>query len=325
MGRGWRGLLCWSAEQHSLEATPLAAPDGCSYDDPTPTLQCKGDGLVVSGYDFSLHGGTKIKISGSNNTITNNKFAQAPNCQDPLIYFTIKDRWLAEREPEQLRWRRWRMHRISNFGSMIFGLYGDKSKLTMQYNYFYGTPQDVIDNTGPKSGSATLVVRYNLFDGHGYNGHADVVQFNGGNFTGSAVNFNTYNHPYTAASNAGTQAFHIEAQLTAAIAQTTVAYNTLIVSGSCNGGRNYPVGCSANIAISCKQNSGSNSNTDFSAYGNYIDWSGAIAALSDKYSCPNSMWARPLPNVDLKTGSAITVSPLDGATVPIRREWRKGS
>ena len=28
VGRGWRGLLCWSAEQHILK-DPVAAPDGC--------------------------------------------------------------------------------------------------------------------------------------------------------------------------------------------------------------------------------------------------------------------------------------------------------
>ena len=273
---------------------PAAAPDGCSYDDSTPTLQCNGDGLVVSGYDFSLHGGTKIKISGSNNTITKNNFAQAPNCQDPLIYFTIDAGASLNISQNSFDGGSGTCKNL-DFGGMIFGLYGDKSKLTMQYNYFHGTPQDVIDNMGPKSGSATLVVQYNLFDGHGYHSHADVVQFNGGNFTGSAVTFNTYNHPYTPASSAGTQPFHIEAQLTAAIAQTTVAYNTLVISGSCNGGRNFPVGCSANIGISCKQDSGRNSNTDFSAYGNYIDWSGAIAALSNKYSCPRSTWGGAAP------------------------------
>jgi hypothetical protein len=302
---------------------PVAAPDGCSYDDSVLTLQCKGDGLVVSGYDFSLHGGTKIKISGSNNTITNNKFAQAPNCRDPLIHFTIEDGGSLNVSQNSFDGGGGACTDFK-FSNVIFGLYGDKSKLTMQYNYFYGTPQNVINNTGPKSGSAALVMRYNLFDAHGYQGH--VVQFNGGNFTGSAVNFNTYNNPYRTGAESVTQPFHIESQLTAAIDKTTVAYNTLITSGSCNGGRNYPVGCSANIGISCKQNSGSNSNTGFSAYGNYIDWSGAIAALSDKYSCPSSTWGKPLPNVDLRTGSAITVSPLDGATVPIRREFgRKGS
>ena len=188
---------------------PAAAPDGCSYDDSTPTLQCNGDGLIVSGYDFSLHGGTKIKISGSNNTITKNNFAQAPNCQDPLIYFTIDSGASLNISQNSFDGGSGTCKNL-DFGGMVFGLYGDKSKLTMQYNYFYGTPQDVINNTGPKSGSATLVVQYNLFDSHGYHSHA-VVQFHGGNFTGSAVNFNTYNNPYTPASSAGTQAFHIEA------------------------------------------------------------------------------------------------------------------
>ncbi len=146
---------------------PAAAPDGCSYDDSALTLQCKGDGLIVSGYDFSLHGGTKIKISGSNNTITKNNFAQAPNCQDPLIYFTIDAGASLNISQNSFDGGggtctefRFRQHDLWPVRRQV--------ELTMQYNYFYGTPQDVIDNTGPKSGSATLVMQYNLFDIHGF-------------------------------------------------------------------------------------------------------------------------------------------------------------
>jgi hypothetical protein len=198
--------------------------------------------------------------------------------------------------------------------------------LTIQYNYFYGTPQDVIDITDPKSGSATLVIRYNLFDVHGYHGHADVVQFNGGNFTGSAVNFNTHNNPYIDASSPGTQAFHIKAQLTAAIAQTTVAFNTLIASGSCNGGRSFPVGFSANIGIFLKAELRQQFQFPLLRLRKLYRLVRRDCRAQQQIRLPAQYVGRPLPNVDLKTGSAIIVNQFDGATAPIKRGLgRKGS
>jgi hypothetical protein len=289
----------------ALKDPATAAPKGCSYKPSSNDLQCNGSNLIISGYDFSLHGGARVTITGSNNSVIGNNFALAPKCQDPLINFTINAGATLNISQNSFDGGGATCTNLV-FGSIIFGSYGSGSTATVQYNYFYKTPQDVIDNGGPKSGSANLVMQYNLINIQGFSGHPDGVQFNGGNFSGSVINFNTYNSPFGNGTTAGTQPLHIEAQLTAAIANTTVAFNTVVTPGSCNAGKNFPTGCSVNYGIACKLDSGRNSNSGFTAYGNYIDSSGAIAALNNGYKCTGSTWGAPFPNIDLNTGSVVS-------------------
>jgi hypothetical protein len=54
------------------------------------------------------------------------------------------------------------------------------------------TPADATQNAGPKTGSATTIQRYNLWNRLGWQGHPDGVQLNGGNFTGSIWSFNMF-------------------------------------------------------------------------------------------------------------------------------------
>ena len=130
---------------------------------------------------------------------------------------------------------------------------------------------------------------------------------NGGNFDPIDLSCNTYYNTSPPSPGGGVQPLHIEAQLTAALGHSTVAYNTVVTPGSCNGGKDYPTGCSVNFDIACKQDSspGTNSNTNFAAYGNYIDASGAISALTNGYACPGTTWGTPQPNVDMTTGKAL--------------------
>ena len=84
-----------------------------------------------------------------------------------------------------------------------------------------------------------------------------------------------------------------------------MSYNTVVVPGTCKGGVNFPTGCSANFGIACKQDNGSNSNTGFTADGNYVDWSGMIAALTNGYKCPGAAWGTKMQNIDLNTVQGV--------------------
>ncbi len=147
----------------------------------------------------------------------------------------------------------------------------------------------------------------NLFYLQGWAGHPDGNQDNGGNFAGGLIAWNTYYNPSGQQGLPGaSQPFHVEAQLTAAITNATVAYNTMLTPGTCKGGRNFPTGCAVNFDIACKNDAGwVDSNKGFAAYGNYIDWSGAIAGLSNAYKCTSTTWGAPVPNIDLSTGKAL--------------------
>jgi hypothetical protein len=275
-------------------------PSGCSYS--APTVSCSGKGITLAGFDFSLHGGMKLVMNGAGDTITGNNFALAPSCSDPVIDFTV-----SAGSSITINYNDFDGGGSSCgtlvFGTMLNGKYGNGSTSTVEYNVFGNTPQDVLDAAGPSTGAAAYVLEYNLFYVDGFQGHPDGTQFNGGNFDSILVEFNTfYNAP-----PALTQPFHLEAQLTAALSNSVVAFNTMPTIGTCMGGTDYPTGCSVNIDIACKQDTGKNTNTNFSAYANYIDWSGGISALSNGYGCPSASWGSPTPNYDMKTGAALPV------------------
>jgi hypothetical protein len=281
----------------------VTPPTGCTFGG--NTLSCNGDGITVKGYDFSLHGGLQLNIIGSG-MVTQNKFAQAPNCKDPLLRVALTAGKTLDVNRNSFDGGGPACTSLL-FGAMISGTYGDKSVMSLTYNYFTNIPTDTSQNRGPNSGAAQIIMMYNLFYRQGFSGHPDGIQYNGGNFDGSVLKFNTYYNP---AGNpvAGTQPFHIEAQLTASISNSIVAYNTVMAPGTCNGGRDWPKGCSINIAIACKNDQGNgwvDSNTGFKAYGNYVDWSGAIRSLLNG-GCPGSVWGTPAKNVDLKTGAALS-------------------
>jgi len=188
------------------------------------------------------------------------------------------------------------------WGAVINMTVVNGSTITRKYNWLKNAPADMTQNAGPASGSATIIDRFNLFDTQGWSGHPDGIQLNGGNFSNSFYSFNTYRNPDVGqAAAAGAQPVHIEAQHTAAIANYTVNNNTVLTPGT--GWQ------TANIDIACKQDAGSNTNTGFSAYGNYIDATGtansANSALSNGYGCTGATWGSPSPNINIVTGAVL--------------------
>jgi hypothetical protein len=280
-------------------------PGGCTYS--SPTVSCNGSNIVLNGWDFSLRGGLKLSISGSNNTVSNSKFQLYTNCSDPVLAGSVGAGASLTVTKNNFDGGGGTCTNTLVWGTMINLRGGAASVLNVTYNYFLNTPQDVLDVRGPNSGAGFVNnYQFNYFSGQGWQGHPDGYQSCGGNFNKINISFNTYYNPNGVPTQQGVQPFHVEAQCTSAITNSTVAYNTMVTPGACNGGQNYPTGCSVNYDIACKWDSGSNSNTGFSAYGNYIDWSGAIAALSNGYSCTGTTWGSPLPNIDMKTGGSLS-------------------
>ena len=281
-----------------------ALPAGCGY--AYNVVTCRQGNVVISGYDFSLHGEIQLAVTSgiANVSITGNKFSLGTACNDPVI--SINAGGQVNIAHNTFDGGGALCSRNLVYGTIINGNYPNATNVNIEYNNFYNTPQDAIDSRGPSSGAASFTTKYNLFYLQGFTGHPDGTQFNGGNFDPIDVSFNTYYTTSPPNTVAGTQPFHIEAQLTAALSNSTVAYNTMLTPGSCQGGRNWPNGCAINFDISCKNDSGwVDSNTNFTAYGNYIDWSGAIAALSNGYQCPTTSWGKPAANIDLNTGGAL--------------------
>ncbi len=278
------------------DPTMDALPEGCDLKDGLVT--CTKNNTTLSGYDFSLHEVRLYIPEGVSGTvIANNKFAIGPACKDPLIdirkagsttisHNTFDGAGALCPNPQ--------------FGTLIFSVYPAGAVSTVEYNEFRNIPEDALQYAGPSSGAASIILRYNLFYIQGFTGHPDGFQANGGNFDPIAISFNTYYN--TSPPAKGAQPFHVEAQLTAALNHSKVSYNTIVTPGQCNGGHGR---CVANSDIACKKDDGKNTNANFSAYGNFIDSSGAMAPFHGESGCTGASWGVPVPNRDLKTGGLI--------------------
>ncbi len=274
-------------------------PPGCSV--AGSVVSCNADGLVVAGYDFT---NMQLAISGRGWTVTDNNFAVGSTCQAPIRYASSGGTVTIVRNT------------IDGGGGACRTLAGDLnadvfgcsaaagSVIVFERNWQKHVGEDGLNVCGPHDGSVQVLYRYNLIDRVGWRGHPDGLQLVGGGFVNSVASHNTFVQAPPGVL-AGAQPLHIEAQLKSTIADWTVAYNTMVTPGTCRGGRNWPAGCTTNVDIACKQDGPGDKNTGFSAYGNYFDWSGAIAAMSNGYACQKTSWGVPLANVDMLTGAAL--------------------
>jgi hypothetical protein len=276
------------------DPTSAALPAGCAY--ASGTVTCNGSNIQLSGYDFAAHG-TQLVLNGGG-TISGNSFAMT-GCQDPLV--NINGTQSVAFSANTVTGNGGQCSNLP-LGTLVNAKLAAGTKLTAQYNAFSNVPQDVLDVRGPDSGSASLVDNNNFINQQGFTGHPDGLQVNGGNLSSADVSGNTY---YTSQNTvAGTQPLHVEAQLGSSIGSTTVNNNVILTPGSCNGGSGYPNGCVANFDIACKNDPGwSDSNTNFTANGNYIDSSGAIGATSNAYGCQNASFGAQAANVNMTAGT----------------------
>lgn len=296
-------------------ADPTAGglPSGVSYNSGSHTVTISSNNVTFQAWDLTVAGGLELVVnSGVTGThILGNKFlVQSPNCLGPMVFQQLAGTTTVQ------------YNTIDGGGAACASLSGSRSSdvdivsaasgatFIYQWNLHQNIGEDAVNYTGPGSGTPLAIFhRYNMDYIQGWRGHPDGVQFVNGLYASPIYSHNTYYNPIFAGQQQGTQPAHIEAQLTATITNGVVSYSTFVTTGSCNGGVNYPVGCSVNFDIACKQDAGSNSNTGFAAYGNYIDRSGAIAALTNAYNCVSTTWGSPHPNWDAVAGTQLSTNP----------------
>lgn len=289
--------------------TATNLPPGCSLGG--STVSClKVNGLVFSGYEMS---GKKLDVSGANVTITGNNWSVSSNCLAPIT-FAPSGTWHIEGNSFDGSGNTTCGGGMANgLNAMIYNAGGTAggSVVFLRWNLISHIPEDGINFGGPSSGSLSVHVDNNVFYGEGWTGHPDGIQLTRGNFTNSTTNHNTYiKNAASGGPDAGTQPLHVEAQLGSAVSGWTVAFNTMVTPGSCNGGRNWPSGCVFNYDIACKNDtssSESDSNTGFRVYANYFDWSGGIRPMATtSYHCTSTSVGTPLPNIDMLTGGSLS-------------------
>ncbi len=293
----------------ALKDPTTAAPAGCKYDG-SRYLDCTG-AVTVSGYDFSLHS-TLLTGSGTT-TVTNSKFVFAANCTDPVINVTGS---LTFTHTTIDGTAGWTCNLNQGFGSFVNVNPPGGGFFFAEYNHMPRIAQDGFDMNAPGSGNVAITIKYNAVHREGSTGHPDWLQFCGGGggvMTPVDIRHNLwYGQPEPGPDEGGTQPLHVEAQNCGGaghITNATVANNVVLGTGTCQGGNNWPIGCAMNFGIACKLDDSASSNVNFRAYGNHVDASGGITALTNGYGCKGTTWGSPQPNYDMTAGTVLGNNP----------------
>ena len=183
-----------------------------------------GNNITLNGIDFSLHGGAKVDIFGSNVTITNSNFvygtAMAAVSASGIMGGTGSN--------VTLKYDTFNGNGAA-LGSSASGQSAILSKSwggtnTIEYNYFYNFNQHVVE----EEGSSSLVYKYNLIEdgGTGATGqHVNYLQMGDNNYPSLDVEFNTTYQ--SAIFNSGGEGFQLYPN-GGGSTNGTLAYNTMI-------------------------------------------------------------------------------------------------
>jgi hypothetical protein len=196
-------------------------PAGCIYianSGGYPTVRVSGNNVVLSGYDFSLHGGINVYIASSTNTtITNSNFHSTSS--SGVIYMDSASSGLTLT-----------YNVMDGVGatpgaanSLLYAVGG--GNITLQYNLFENMPAQAVSFLG----STNLVMQYNLFENGGKEApnHLNFMQFSGNNATNTVlVEYNTVYQQVQASSGEGFQFYNNGTGSN--LAGATVAYNTMV-------------------------------------------------------------------------------------------------
>lgn len=161
-----------------------------SYDSSRHMLRCnRGSGGIISGYDFSLHGGMGIyDASCVNLTIENSKFVVGPNCLSPINQATAASGinvrnnlidgggYIAECAGNPV-------------GEDI--LLGGNGPKIIEYNWMRNAAQHFVTLAGT---GGSVRVRYNLVERCGFyqGNHCNGIQFVGGVWYAPVISNNTF-------------------------------------------------------------------------------------------------------------------------------------
>lgn len=294
------------------DPTTAPLPAGCAYDR-RKFVTCSGS-VTLDGYDFGLHG-TLLAGSGKT-TVKNSRFVFGADCTDPVVNTMGSLTLIAVTIDGTLGFG---CNLNQGNGAFVTVDLGDGDVFVAQYNSLINVAQDGFDMNAGSSGRSSTDIRFNVVWREGSTGHPDFLQWCGGGaqvVSPNVVGHNTFFNDLFPTNTAGIQPLHVEAQICTGpghLDHSTVALNTVIAKGSCDGGHNWPpeggpnTSCSANFLAACKLDDPTSSNNNFIAYGNYGDVSGAIWAFADD-GCPGVVWGKPLPNVNMLTGAVFPIS-----------------
>jgi hypothetical protein len=265
---------------------PGSLPGNTRLDVAHHTIIIAGNGVTVSGFDFSGDGGYGIYVGAgvTDTKIVNNLFVDgSPSTPIPVnIASGASDTYVARNT----------MDGGGAAGNQTYDqlISNQGTGLTVEYNLMKNAPGRFVS-----CGSGRLVYRYNLLMNGGWHSgvHLNFLQFSGGDIPNPVVDFNTL---VQARAAAGGEGFQMYTNDPGAITGGDIGYNTMIsMSSIIEAGNPGP-------AISYWIHAGSNRQTPSPSTGtvhdNYVDTTSAYGAIY-----PGLAGFTYRNNVDLRTGS----------------------
>jgi hypothetical protein len=197
---------------------------GVSVNTSTRTVIITGNNVALDGYDFSLHGGYQVQVSGANATISNSNFVLGSNTGAYLISggasasnLTVQNNTMDASS-------------IGNETSLIG--YAGSGLITLLHNWFKTFPQHVLEMTQASGTTFSVVYKYNLIENGGVlPAHLNYLQFGGGHGISVDVEYNTGYQTNLS----GGETFQFYNNAGGSIDNSTLAYNTIIASGGPRG------------------------------------------------------------------------------------------
>lgn len=259
---------------------------GVSVDNNSRTITVTGDNITLDEYDFSMHGGYQLVISGSNAVVSDSKFKIGTNTG--IYQIDVLD----SASNPTIKYCDFDGSDIGNAISLIASAH--QGMLTLQYNSFHNVPSSPLDLVQANGSPAfQLDYKYNVIEQGGIapGSHMNFLQFGGGTATSVDVEFNTSYQTPQVSGGEGFQFYDNTPGGT--ILNTTMAYNTMIATGGSNGS-----------AVSYFVHPGSGNGGDSgSIHDNFFDVSAAWGAfytqdIGSGWSLSN--------NVDMRSGKVIS-------------------
>ena len=269
---------------------------GVSVDTSTRTVNITGNNVTLDGYDFSLHGGYQVYVSGANTTIRNSNFALGTNTGAYLISGGPSALNLT------VEYCTMDASTIGNQTSLIG--YTGSGAITLRYNWFKNFPQHVLELAQGSGKEFSVVYKYNLIEQGAIaaGAHLNYLQFGGGHATSVDVEYNTTYQTHQVAGGEGFQFYNNSSG--GIIDNSILAYNMMIAKGSGGGD-----------AMSYLIHGGG---TTGSVHDNYFDITGAYGAF---YGGSFNGWSSFSNNINMVTSNIINANnsevPASGSTPTI--------
>lgn len=291
------------------DVTTATLPTGASYNSSTNTVTVSGNNVTLNGYDFSLHNGTLLTVTGANDTIENSYFALGSNqcptagsCTGTMIQFTS-----ASSNPTMLN-NEVNGNDIATTlqaGAMV--TIASSGTATMHYNYFHDSGEDAVD---VQASSSTQIDKfeYNAWYKTGVNtAHQDTIQwYNTTIGSGSSVGFNTVYQTVPQPGGGNGMLVPLSEGSSSTMTGLDEHNNTIITTSGCNN-CNWAVGFYDDL---------SGTSDHVSVRDNFVDptginlWTGSPWFANCKTSSCGSALAIPMIEhdlTDMTSGSSIAV------------------